>query len=83
MHDVRGGKVVAKLQLSVPESIAEEVRRRARAEGLSVSAYLAGIVRREVVGGWPDGYFERVVGAWEGPLERPPRGNIEERDPLP
>lgn len=70
------------LHLSVPEPIAEEVRRRAKAHGLTVSAYLAGVVRREVAGGWPEGYFDRVVGAWAGPLERPPQGELEERDSL-
>lgn len=69
------------LHLYLPEEIAEEVRKRAEARGLSVSRFLAELVKREVAGGWPEGYFERVVGSWEG-LERPAQGKADLRDSL-
>ena len=71
------------LHLYVPEEVATAVRRKADQEGLSVSRYLAQLVRREIGQGWPEGYFEEVVGGWHGePLERPPQGTPESRDLL-
>jgi hypothetical protein len=71
------------LHLYVPDEIGDAIRRRAEAAGLSVSRYLADLVLREVGGGWPQGFFEEVIGGWQGaPLERPPQGELEERDPL-
>ncbi|MDA2927151.1 hypothetical protein MYX78_07955 [Acidobacteria bacterium AH-259-G07] len=59
------------------------IRDEARARGLSVSRYLAEIIQREVTIGWPDGFFEKVVGAWKAePLERAPQGEFEVRDEL-
>jgi hypothetical protein len=26
---------------------------------------------------WPEGFFEEVVGGWQGPLERPDQGRFE------
>ena len=67
----------------VPDSIAEAIRRRARARGIPVSRYLAELVRREVSGGWPEGYFEAVVGKWQGEsLVRTEQGELEMRATL-
>ena len=69
-----------RVSLSLPELLAEEVRRRAEARGVSVPRFLSELVEREVGGGWPEGYFERVVGAWKGePLLRPVQGEHERR----
>lgn len=54
------------LHLYVPEDIAAKVRKKAKARNLTVSRYLAEVVKREVGEGWPEGYFERVSGKWEG-----------------
>jgi len=70
------------MHLYLPEEVAAEVRRRAEARGLSVSRYLAELVRREITGGWPEGFFENVVGRWEGELVRAPQGEADEREPL-
>lgn len=68
------------LHLYVSDEIAERVRQRAEANHMSVSKYLATLVKKETGSGWPDGYFERVVGGWKGePLTRPPQGELEER----
>jgi len=32
------------------------------------------------VSAWPEGYFERTFGKWEGALERPPQGEFETRE---
>lgn len=71
------------LHLYLPEETASAVRRRARALGLSVSKYLAQLVRRELGSGWPEAFFEEVVGGWQGePLERPDQGTLETREPF-
>lgn len=71
------------LHLYVPRKVAATVQHKAEQEGLSVSRYLANLVRREIGEGWPEGYFEEVVGGWQGePLERPPQGTLETRDRL-
>ncbi len=71
------------LHLYVPQEVAREVKRRAEAKGRTVSAYLADLVKREVVDAWPQGFFEDVVGGWAGePLRRAPQLAIESREPL-
>jgi len=74
---------MSQLHVYVPKSLEEEVRRRAKALGVSVSRYLGQLVRREVGSEWPVGWFDEVVGAWKGePLERPDQGRYETRDEL-
>lgn len=71
------------LHLYIPDSVADEVKRRAQAAGLSTSRYLAEIVKREVSTEWPDGFFVDIVGGWQGaPLERAPQGDLDNRDTL-
>ena len=71
------------LHLYVSDEIAAEVVREARAAGLSVSRYLAQLVRERTSTDWPDGWFERVPGGWQGgPLERAPQGALELREDL-
>ena len=69
------------LHTYVPKSLAERVAARAKARGVPVSRYLADLIRRDVELGWPDGYFDRVVGGWKGaPLRRAPQGRLEDRE---
>jgi hypothetical protein len=71
------------LHFYVPEAVAKQLRARARSRGLSVSAYLATVVSGEVAKGWPEGFFEEVVGGWKGaPLRRGPQGKPERREDL-
>lgn len=74
---------MSQLHLYLPEPLARKARRQAEAEGSSVSSYLARIVRRELEFGWPEAFFERVVGSWQGePLRRPSQQELENRDEL-
>jgi ribbon-helix-helix CopG family protein len=74
---------MAQLHFYVPEEIAEELRRRAEARGLSTSKFIAELVTKELDGDWPPGFFEEVVGAWKGePLERPEQLPYEKREEL-
>lgn len=71
------------LHLYVPDDVASVVRQRARARRMTVSGYLAELVRREVAPGWPARFFDEVVGGWTGkPLRRPRQGGWERRDRL-
>lgn len=67
--------LVPQLHLYVPDETAELLKSKARERGISVSGYLAELVGREMPGGgWPDGFFEEVLGGWAGELERIPAG---------
>lgn len=59
------------LHLYVPDELASEIARRAKAQGLSTSRFLAELVRRDIGTEWPEDFFEDVVGGWQGePLTR-------------
>ena len=69
------------LLIEMPDPVVEKLRRRAEAQGLTVSQYLTNLLSRELSGEWPPGFFEEVVGGWQGePLERPPQGAYERRE---
>lgn len=71
------------LHMYVPESTAKVLKRRAEERGMSVSGYLAKIVGREAGSGeWPEGFFEEVLGGWDGELVRPLQGEYEVRENL-
>jgi len=72
---------MAQLHCYVPEEIAQQAQRRAAQSGLSLSRYLAELVKRDagVSANWPEGYFD-LFGKWEGaPLERPAQLPLEDR----
>jgi hypothetical protein len=72
-----------RLHFYVPEKTAERIHQEAKAAGLSISQYLAGLVKREFQADWPKDYFEAVVGGWQGePLIRAEQGDFDLRDPL-
>jgi hypothetical protein len=74
---------MAQLHFYVPDKVAQEIRRKALQARLPLSRYLANLISREIETGWPEGYFEQVVGAWQGePLIREPEGEIEQRPSL-
>lgn len=71
------------LHLYIPDDLAERIQREAQSADMSVSRYLAELVRREMSPNWPEGYFDEVIGGWVGEaLERPPQGSLEQREPL-
>lgn len=75
---------MTQLHCYVPNDVAEKAQLRAAEAGLSLSRYLAELVKRDgqASTGWPEGYFD-IFGQWAGePLERPPQGDYEERLPL-
>jgi hypothetical protein len=75
--------MMPQLHLYVSDKLAARAREHAEREGVSLSRYLAEVVRREVGEGWPEGFFDAVIGGWQGePLARPPQGEPEARDDL-
>ncbi len=71
------------LHFYVPEQIAERIREKAEASGLTLSKYLSKLVCKEFERDWPQDYFKRVLGGWQGePLERAEQGMPEERELL-
>jgi len=73
---------LAQLHCYVPDNIAEQFQEKAKHVHLSVSKYLAYLVKNEIASQWPDNYFS-LFGSWEGdPLERPAQGCYEQRQEL-
>jgi hypothetical protein len=69
------------LHCYVPEEIAQQAQCRATQSGLSLSRYLAELVKKDTGANtaWPEGYFD-IFGKWEGaPLARPATAPLEER----
>lgn len=72
---------MTQLHCYVPEDIAQRAQRRAEQAGLSLSRYLAELVKRDAANstGWPEGYFDLFVPIEGAELVRPPQGEFEER----
>lgn len=74
---------MTQLEIELPDEVAAEVERRAEDSGLSVTSFVIGLVERELGKSWPKGFFEEVVGGWQGePPERPAHLPLEVRDEL-
>ncbi|HKV07449.1 MAG TPA: hypothetical protein VJ725_04865 [Thermoanaerobaculia bacterium] len=77
---------MTRFQIELPDDMAVELQRRAEGEGITVSRLIVDLLQGdagEAVNAWPEGFFERVAGAWQGePLERPSQPYFEERDKL-
>ena len=54
------------LHFYVPDDVAEQIKTRAAQAKLSISRYVAELVKRDVGQGWPEDYFERISGAAKG-----------------
>ncbi len=69
------------LHLYVNDDLAADIKRRAHEKGISVSRFLALMIRERTSCGWPEDYFDRIPGGWRGePLEREPQGKLEIRE---
>jgi hypothetical protein len=70
---------MAQIHCYIPDEVAEQLQKKARHAHISVSKYLANLVKKEVGNQWPEGYFD-VFGSWEGePLKRSEQGEFEKR----
>jgi len=74
---------MGKVHCNLSEEEAEALRHRAKRAGLSVSQYLAKLIRSDLDADWPDGYFEQLFGnGGIASIERTPRCGFEKRDRL-
>ena len=73
------------LHFSVDEETARRLSEEAKRRGLSLSRYLASLVRGTQAGEWPSGYLKRVVGSFRSdPLRVPedlPLDDVDLREP--
>jgi hypothetical protein len=69
---------MTQLLIEVSDPIAEQLRRRAEVQGLTVSQYLVNLLSRELSEEWPPGFFEEVVGGWQGK----PRWSVLRKGPM-
>lgn len=73
---------MTQLHFYIPDSLADKVKIKAEHAHLSVSKYLAELVKREVDNQWPEDYFDKF-GSWEGEsLQRPNQETFEQRETL-
>ncbi len=74
---------MAQIHCYVPDDIAAQLGQKADKKHLSVSKYLANLVKKDIASSWPDDYFEQVFGQWQGEtLKRPEQGQYETRESL-
>jgi len=74
---------MAQIHCYVPDEVAAQLGKKAENSHLSVSKYLAKLVKKDIASNWPDGYFEQVFGQWKGePLQRHEQGDYEKREAL-
>jgi hypothetical protein len=72
---------MSQLHFYVPDEVEMQLRVKARQANLSLSKYLADLVKREAgtQNQWPEGYFE-LFDAWQGePQNRPDELALETR----
>ncbi len=73
---------MAQLHCYVSDEIAVKFRKKAEHVHISVSKYLAKLIKKEINAGWPENYTN-IFGSWEGEvLKRPDQGIIDERTKL-
>jgi hypothetical protein len=59
-----------------------QLQGKANQAHLSLSKYLAMLIKKDIDKQWPEGYFD-LYGSWQGEvIQRPDQGKIEERDVL-
>ena len=70
------------LHCYVPENLVKQLQDKANQAHLSLSKYLAMLIKKDLGNQWPEGYFD-LYGSWEGEaIQRADQGVVEERDNL-
>jgi len=71
---------MSQLHCYVPDDVASKLQEKAEQSHLSVSKYLALLVKKEVENQWPEDYFQ-LFGTWQGgALDRPAQDDYEQRE---
>lgn len=76
MHSGDQETPMAQIPFYLPDPVARELTRTAKARGMSVSRLLAELVRGEIPEGWPEGFFDRDDDAGSEPEGVPPEGEL-------
>lgn len=74
-----------KVSFELPADLVDKLNQAANAQHVDVEQFLQALVQREVQDAchvWPAGYFDEVIGGWQGELARPEQLPIESRDGL-
>lgn len=74
-----------KVSFELPADLVDKLNQAANAQHVDVEQFLQALVQREVQDvsrAWPVGYFDEVIGGWQGELERSEQPPLEERDPF-
>jgi len=67
------------LHCYVPDDVASQLQDKAEQAHISLSKYLAELIKKDIGTDWPEDFFE-LFGAWEGePLSRGEQGTYEQR----
>lgn len=70
---------MAQIHCYIPDAMAERLQVKAHMAHMSVSKYLAQLVKKELDNQWPDDFLG-IFGGWQGePLARPDQGDYEVR----
>lgn len=71
---------MAQINFYVPDDLELKIKNAAKENGLSLSVFLADIVRKQMGGSkeWPEGFFTNVIGKSQGDFpemeDLPPQG---------
>ena len=70
------------LHCYVPDTIAKQIKNKAKHAHVPVSQYLALLVKKDIKNEWPADYFKLFGSFHDDPLKRPDQGQLEIREKL-
>ena len=74
---------MSQLNFYVPDEIEEQIKKAAKKEGKSISAFLAELVKSKFKQKtWSDDFFSELAGGWKGDFPDIERPESQERDNL-
>lgn len=74
---------MSQLNFYVPDELEEQIKKAAKKEGKSISAFLADLVKSKFKPKkWSDGFFSEIAGGWNGNFPEVERPKPQKRDPL-
>lgn len=74
---------MSQLNFYVPDEIEEQIKKAAKKEGKSISAFLSELVKSKFrPKTWSDNFFSELAGGWEGDFVEVDRDKPQDRDNL-
>lgn len=74
---------MSQLNFYVPDEVEEQIKKAAKKEGKSISAFLADLVKSKFKPKtWSDSFFAELVGGWKGEFPEIERPKPQKRDNL-